>query len=341
MKGKNMHVSRMGKPGEIFYEEVPTPEADGKNVLVRIHAVAICGTDKHGFSDGSMEGQIWGHEYSGIVEDPGETDLKPGDKVAVFPNHPCHDCEFCRAGLTNLCPTVFRGTGGSSAASEYQLVPSYNVIKIADDMSYEEGALIEPTSVTYHALKKSGIKPGQELLISGVGGLTGLMAEVARGMGVGKIVITDAVDKRAEPYVKSGVVDAFVNCEEPGFYTKLMDIATSPFGYDAYIDIKGGVRNANEHIVAMKNGATAVIVAEIPGDREALNLYDLTEDEKAITGSYGYTKPEFEEVAQMIADKKIDVTKHIIKHFKLSEGQEAFDYSMDRSTMPGKVVLDI
>jgi len=79
-----MYVSRMGKPGEIFYEEVKTPEADGKNVLVKIHAVAICGTDKHGFTDGSMEGQIWGHEYSGTVIDPGEMDsVKPGDKVII------------------------------------------------------------------------------------------------------------------------------------------------------------------------------------------------------------------------------------------------------------------
>lgn len=100
----------------------------------------------------------------------------------MFPNHPCHKCEFCKAGVTNLCPTVFRGTGGSSAAAEYQLVAPYNVIKIDDNMTYDEGALIEPTTVTYHALKLSKIKPGQELLISGVGGLTGLLAEVAGDM---------------------------------------------------------------------------------------------------------------------------------------------------------------
>lgn len=337
-----MYVSRMGDINEVFYEEIETPEADGKNVLVKIHAVAICGTDKHAFMDGSMKGDIWGHEYSGEVVDPGSfEDLKAGDKVAVFPNHPCHKCEFCKAGVTNLCPTVFRGTGGSSAAAEYQLVAPYNVIKIDDNMTYDEGALIEPTTVVYHALKKSGIKAGQELLISGVGGLTGLLAEVARGQGVSKIVVTDAVEERAKPYIDSGVIDAFVNCDEPGFFTKLMELASSEFGYDAYIDIKGGVRNANEHIVCMKNGGTAVIVAEVPGDRGALNLYDLTEDEKAVTGSYGYTKDEFEEVAQMIADRKIDVTKYIGKKFKLSEGQKAFEYAMDRSVLPSKIIIEI
>ena len=337
-----MFVSRMGDVNQVFYEEIEKPEADGKNVLVKIHSVAICGTDKHAFMDGSMNGDIWGHEYSGEVVDPGSFEgLKVGDKVAVFPNHPCHKCEFCKAGVTNLCPTVFRGTGGSSAAAEYQLVAPYNVVKIDDNMTYDEGALIEPTTVTYHALKLSKIKPGQELLISGVGGLTGLLAEVARGYGVSKIVVTDAVEERAKPYVESGLIDAFVNCEEPGFYTKLMDLASSEFGYDAYIDIKGGVRNANEHIVCMKNGGTAVIVAEVPGDRGALNLYDLTEDEKAVTGSYGYTKDEFEEIAQMIADKKIDVTKHIGKKFKLSEGQAAFEHAMDRSVLPSKIIIEI
>jgi len=332
----------MGKAGEVFYEEAETPEADGKNVLVKIHAVAICGTDKHAYMDGSMNGDVWGHEYSGTVEDPGACDdLKVGDKVAIFPNHPCHKCEFCKAGLTNLCPTVFRGTGGSSAAAEYQLVNPYNVIKIADDMSFDEGALIEPTTVTYHALGKTGIKAGQTLLISGVGGLTGLLAETARGKGVSKIVVTDAVEKRAQPYIDSGVIDAFVNCEEPGFFTKLMELADSEFGYDAFIDIKGGVRNANEHIVCMKNGGTAVIVAEVPGDREALNLYDLTEDEKAVTGSYGYTKDEFEAVGRMIAEKKIDVTKYIGKKFKLSEGQKAFEHAMDRNVLPSKIIIEI
>lgn len=336
-----MYVSRMGKPGEILYEEIETPVADGKNVLVKIHAVAICGTDKHGFTDGSMEGQIWGHEYSGVVVDPGDAKLKAGDKVAVFPNHPCHKCQFCRAGLTNLCPTVFRGTGGSSAAAEYQLVPPYNIIKIDDSISFEEGALIEPTTVTYHALKKTGIKPGQSLLISGVGGLTGLLAEVARGYGVSKIVVTDAVEERAKPYVDSGVVDGFVNSEEPGFYTKLMEMSEDEFGFDALIDIKGGVRNLNECMVVIKNGGTAVVVAEVPGDRDAVNLYDLTEDEKSIAGSYGYTKPEFEDVARMIADKKIDVTKYIESRFALSDGQAAFDHAMDRNTMPGKIIIEL
>ena len=107
------------------------------------------------------------------------------------------------------------------------------------------------------------------------------------------------------------------------------------------ITLYGGVRNANEHIVCMKNGGTAVIVAEVPGDREALNLYDLTEDEKAVTGSYGYTKPEFEEVAEMIADKRIDVTKYIGKKFKLREGQQAFDHAMDRSVLPSKIIIEL
>lgn len=337
-----MFVSRMGNIGEIFYEEIDTPVADGKNVLVEIHKVAICGTDKHGFNDGSMAGQIWGHEYSGLVLDPGEADfLKVGDKVAVFPNHPCHSCEFCDAGVTNLCPTVFRGTGGSSAAAEYQLVPPYNVVKVADSMSFEEAALIEPTAVCLHALKLSKIKPGQELLISGVGGLTGLIGEVARGMGVKKIVATDSSYERAQVLLDKGAIDAFVNDAEPGFYTKLIKTASSRFGYDAFIDIKGGINNCNEHMPAMKNGTTAVIIAENPGDRGAINFYDLTEDEKSITGTYGYTKDEFEEIAEMIANKEIDVTKYIESTFELKDCLQAFQHSIDRSTLPGKILIDV
>lgn len=335
-----MFVSRMGKSGEVFYEERDMPKADGEKVLIKMKAIAICGSDKHMYLDGTMDGQIWGHEYSGIVFDPGSRkDLTAGDRVAIFPVEPCGTCEFCKAGRENLCPQVFRGAGGADGAAEYQLVSPSMPVKFSENISFVEGALVEPTAVVYHALKRAAAGKGDALLISGVGSLTGLLAEVARAVGVEIIVITDSSYPRAEPLLKSGVVDGFVNCDEPGSYTKLMDLAEKPFGYDICIDIKGGAKTVNDNLVCLRNGGTAVLVAEVPGDKEPLNLYDLTEDEKDIKGSYCYTVDEFKEVIQMMEDKRIDVTKYVGKTFKLSQCKEAFAYSFDRGVLPSKIIL--
>ena len=335
-----MYISRMGKPGEIFYEEVETLKPDGKNALVRMQALGMCGTDKHAYKDGSMDGQIWGHEYSAIVEDPGpRSDLKKGDRVAIRPMDCCGECEFCKAGKPQLCIQVFRGTGGCFGAAEYQLLRPDFLMKISDNVSDIDAALIEPTACVYHGYKKSGAGPGKTLLISGVGALTGLLCEVARADGVKKIVLSDGSERRAQPLLDCGVADAFVNSAEPGMYTKLMEQADNPYGYDAYIDIKGGVTTLNEHIVCLKNGGTAVIIAEDYRERDAINLYDLTEDEKSISGSYAFDLSDYNEILAKVEAGKLNLARHAGKVFKLSEAKQAFEHSFARDTMPGKIIV--
>lgn len=129
-----MYVSRMGDVNEVFYEEIETPEACGEKCLVKIHAVRSAGTDKHAFMDGSMKGDIWGHEYSGEVVDPGSFEgLKVRRQgLRCFQIIHVINANFCKAGVTNLGPTVFRGTGAHlqrriSAGAPYSIKIDVNM----------------------------------------------------------------------------------------------------------------------------------------------------------------------------------------------------------------------
>lgn len=336
-----MYAAVLEGPKKMVYQEVETPRADGNGVLIQVKKAAICGSDKHSWESATTTG-ILGHEYSGIVVDPGSrSDLSAGDRVTHFTQNPCLECNYCREGNTTLCDGNSVHPGGSGVPgsnAEFILARPDLVRKLPDSMSLERAALSEPVSVAYRAVKKTKLKPGGKLLISGVGALTAFSAQIAKAMGASFVACTGSSQARAQAMLDSGDCDFFVNTSEPGLYSKLMEAV--PEGFDACIDNKGFARIINENLAVMKKGAICVVVGIELTDADEINLFDMIMNEQSIVGTYSATIKEFDECLKMMTDGSICPELYASKTFPLSEAQQAFEYSISRGTLDYKVFLE-
>ena len=166
---------------EFEITDIKQPEIDHENVVLEVKKCGICGSDIHYWVAGEPKGLVMGHEFSGIVKDPGSrTDLKIGDRVTGLPISPCGKCEACLSGNPQYCPSTWTYAVGLSLtnpgalAKETKVRPDM-VIKLPDTVSDDEGAMVEPTAVGLHAIHLADIKVGAKVLVIG-GGIIGLVS---------------------------------------------------------------------------------------------------------------------------------------------------------------------
>ena len=189
----------VGRPLRVDDVQAPHPAAD--EVLLRVAACGICGSDLHITEDpvtfGIGQGTVLGHEFAGEIISVGSdvSDLKPGDRVAVAPMWGCGRCESCLRGEPAWCAQM-RLIGGGYA--ELTAVAARQCRRLPDDLPTAEGALAEPTSVGLHAVNRSGMKPGDKVLILGAGPIGLLVAFWARRLGAGAIIVADLTNHQEE-----------------------------------------------------------------------------------------------------------------------------------------------
>ncbi|NLS78050.1 MAG: alcohol dehydrogenase catalytic domain-containing protein, partial [Chloroflexi bacterium] len=183
-------------------------------VLLRIRAVGICGSDLHYYKEGGIgdavvnEPLIIGHEFAAEVAElgPGVTGLFVGQPVAVEPAMPCHHCELCVEGNSNLCPSVrFAGSPGvQGAMREYMVHPAANCFPLLPGMTFADGAVLEPLGIGIHAVDLGKQKVGATVAVLGCGPIGLLTMQVARAAGASRIFATDLLDYRLEAAKKCG-----------------------------------------------------------------------------------------------------------------------------------------
>ncbi|MEN6522738.1 MAG: alcohol dehydrogenase catalytic domain-containing protein, partial [Anaerolineaceae bacterium] len=174
-----MKAAFMDRPEHFFVKDIPVPELEENEVLIKVRACGICGSDLSLYKMG-MEDRILGHEFSGDIVDTGAgvTGWKPGDRVVVEPSLVCWECYWCKHGQFHLCPSLgFTGIMADGGFAEYVKVPSYQLHHLPDEVSYVQGALVEPLSVSLHGVMTSIMRPGDTVAVFGCGiiGLTTLL----------------------------------------------------------------------------------------------------------------------------------------------------------------------
>ena len=199
---------------DVRIEEVPEPGSLGPSeVLFKPRYCGICGTDLHEYVEGpkiisskphTLTGaklpQIMGHEATGDVVEVGEqvTNVKAGDRVAIMPLIYCGKCYFCRRGLNHLCE--IQGAFGLSYAwggfAELAVAPDYEMVPLPDNVSYEQGALVEPAAVAAYAVERGGVQGGENVLIAGAGPIGALAALYAMAIGAGSVYVSETNPQR-------------------------------------------------------------------------------------------------------------------------------------------------
>lgn len=250
------------------------PDPGPGEVLVKIRAVGICGSDMHWYLEGCIGAyqtaypQVLGHEPAGeiVAAGPGVL-LEPGRKVAVEPSITCGHCEPCRSGRHNNClSSVFMGAlGKPGLLLEYATMPAENVVAIPENMSFPEATIIEPLSVILHVLELVKIRLGDTVAVLGAGPIGLLTAVVARIAGASRVFIADKVPHRLELARRMGF-NVTVNLATGSLQEAVLD-HTRGRGVDVAIDAAGSLHAINTAIGVARMGGTVVILG-IPADNQ-------------------------------------------------------------------------
>lgn len=334
----------MIEPKKIEFRQVETPTPQKGQVLVRIRRIGICGSDihvyhgKHPFTRYPI---TQGHEVSGEIAALGEgvTGLRLGQKVTIEPQVVCGACHPCRHGKYNLCENLkvmgFQTTG---TASEYFAVDQQKITPLPDEMSYDQGAMIEPLAVAVHAVRRFGDIQGQRVAVLGAGPIGNLVAQTAKGMGAHSVMITDISQLRLDLAQKCGV-DYCVNTKERVFGQALVD-CFGPDKADVIYDCAGNDLTMDQAIQNARKGSAIILVAVFAA-RAHVDLAVLNDHELDLNTTMMYRHPDYLTAIQLVNDKKVLLDPLMSRHFPFKEYQAAYEYIDSHREDTMKVLIDV
>ncbi len=334
----------MTAPGKIEFREIETPVPKTGEVLIRIMKIGVCGSDihvwhgKHPFTSYPV---TQGHEVSGEIAalGAGVENLEVGQKVTIQPQVVCGKCYPCRHGKYNLCETLkvmgFQTTG---VASEYFAVDAAKVTPLPQEMSFDEGAMIEPLAVAVHAVRKFGDMQGMRVAVLGAGPIGILVAQAAKGMGAESVLITDISDLRLEKARQCGV-DFCVNTREADFGEALV-ASFGPDKADVIYDCAGNNVTMGQAIRCARKGSTIILVAVFAGMAE-VDLAVLNDHELDLNTTMMYRSEDYLEAIELVRVGKVDLKPLISKHFAFRDYAEAYRYIDENRETTMKVIIDV
>ena len=313
-------------------DNVPKPKIGHGEVLVRLKAGGICGTDLEKIHGGYGPGGILGHEVSGVIEHVGEgvRDLQRGDKVVAHHHVPCYSCYYCQHGDYTMCDSFKATNLDPCGFAEFFRVPEFNVtrggvIPLPDTVGFEEAALLEPTACCIRALDKSGAQSGNNVLIVGLGptGLTHL--QLLRNMGAGEIVGTDVQKARLNMAKKMGA-DLVLDPNEQDVSKEVGKVASS--GVDLAIVSTGNPKALSQAFSSVRKGGRILLFgAPAQGAVHRLDVSSLFARQTSIITSYSCVEPEIRRALDLVSRKAIDLGALVTHRFPLKEAPRALEFA--------------
>lgn len=350
---KTMKAAVLYGEGDMrLVDDYPVPEPALGEVLIRVEACAICGTDPkiraHGWPNHPPYGEfIFGHEYAGTVAALGEgvTEFKVGDRVAVEPHKGCNLCDNCRDGLYNTCLNYgdvekghrhygFTVNGGYA---EYANNHVNSVYKIPDQMPIDESTLITTAATSLYGLRRiGGVEAGETVVVSGPGAI-GLMGVVmARLLGAGKIILTGTRPERLQMGKNLGA-DVTVNVREENVVERIMDL-TQGVGADAVLECAGAPQAAVDAVeYTKKNGRIALV--GIYQEPAPLNVNKIVQWNITVAGSKAEGERSLAQALSLLSRGDVDLSGVITHTFPLSQIHAAFETAEKRLEGALKVVV--
>ncbi len=334
-------------PGEMVVEDVPGPgRGRAGHVIVRPEAVGICGSDFHLFSGdvGALSGardfypRVQGHEVAAVVEDAGDTsDVREGDRVAIWPLLACGRCYPCRVGRPNVCPR-FRliGVHLDGGLAERLEVPAGLVFAVGD-LDPDGTSFVEPASVAVHALARGRLAAGEQVVVFGAGpiGLATLVAAVSKGA---RVLSVDPLPSRRDLAKRLGA-EVVTWTPEPGLKDQVDDW-TEGDGPALVVETSGeaGVLPQAAELVA---AAGRVVVVGMSSGTVPMRPGAFPEKEIDVIGSSCATAGDFREAIKLIAANRAAVAALFSHHFTLARAPEAFEFAMSRPPDVIKIVVTV
>jgi len=330
-------------PKNIKIKQVNDPILHKGEVIIKVKATGICGSDVHGYlgiTGRRTPPMIMGHEFSGDISEIGEGVIKfsVGDRVTVQPLIFCGDCEYCKQGLTNLCinKKYYGSMDTNGSMAEFISVPQKLIYKLPDLLNYLEGAMIEPLAIAYCAVNKVPNIEGKNVFVVGAGTIGLLVLQVVKSKNPTKIFTSDTDENRLGLAKKMGA-DFTINPIKDNL-KDIINRETKNEGIDIAFEVVGISATVQQAMSVLKIKGTCVWV----GNSEKminLNMQEIVTKELNIIGTYGCTHIEFGNSIKFLVEKDLDLNSMISKVVPLNEGPEMFKKLAEGKSNLIKVIL--
>lgn len=331
-----MLACRIHAKDDLRVEPQAMPAVGDDEVLLRLGAGGICGSDLHYYFEGRngsfvvREPLIPGHEASAVVAAVGSavTRVREGDKVAVSPSHACGRCGYCREGREQLCEHMrFLGSASrfphvQGMFCEYFVMGERQCYPVAGDVSLGEIAFAEPLAVALHAVNRGGDLLGKSVLVTGAGAIGCLTVLAARLAGAAKIAVSDILDR---PLAQAKTVGADVALHA----ARDADALRTP-QFDVAYEVSGSFKALQTCMAAVKRGGVVVQVGTLPHEPLPFVVNDVMAKEVDLRGAFRWGI-EFDWAVDYLASRKVDVRPLLSGQYPLADAVEAFRAAADKN----------
>jgi L-iditol 2-dehydrogenase len=313
---------------DVRLEERAKPVAGAGELVFRVRASGICGSDVMEWYRIRKAPIVLGHEVAGEVVEIGEGvgAFRPGDRIVATHHVPCNTCRHCASGHPNVCDTLRRTTFDPGGFAEFVRLPAINVDRgvfvLPDSVTYEEATFVEPLACVVRGLRVAEFAPGRNVAVlgSGISGI--LFVHLARALGAARIVATDVHQTRLEYALRFG---ADVSVDAAGDVPAAVRKAIGGHGADLVIVCTAALPALAQAFRCADRGATILLFAPVaPADRVEVPLHDLWMDGVAIVHSYAGPPADMRTALALIASRRVDVASMITHRLPLSRTQEGF-----------------
>jgi threonine dehydrogenase-like Zn-dependent dehydrogenase len=349
-----MNAAIFHEPGAITFESIEVPDLGPRDVLVRVTACGICGSDLHTFRKGMYvePGQVIGHEFVGTVErtGPDVADIAEGLRVAGFTIGNCGTCFWCERGEYGLCPEIFSrsiGYGRAGAFAEFVVIEraqlGLNVFEVPDSIDDLSAATIEPVAVAAGAVKAAEIGPGDKVVVLGAGLIGNVCMQIAKARGAERVVVIDINPLRVQAALDHGADAAFDARSGDAIEWVKSELGVGRYAFnegamaDVVIEVSGAPSAVTQSFEMVRSGGTIVFVG-LPEVAAPVDTTKIVHKQPKIIGSLAGDFPG----AIDLLDRKLVVTGDLVDRVRgLDEIQDAFDQATtERDIMKTVILMD-
>ncbi len=343
-----MRALVLEKKDVLSIRDIDLPTVTGPDdIKIAIHTVGVCGSDVHYYTHGGIgdyivrEPMVLGHEGSGTVVEVGAniTGFKPGDRVCMEPGVPDLSSRASKLGLYNVDPAVtFWATPPvHGILAPYALHPAAFTYKLPDNVSFEEGALVEPFAIGMQAAAKASITPGDVAVVIGAGTIGIMVALAALAGGCSKVIISDVSEHKLNIAASYNGVEP-VNVAEASLEAAV-NAQTDNWGADIVFEASGNPKVYDDMIKAVRPGGTLVLVG-LPPDRVPFNVNNAIAKEIRIETVFRYANV-FDRALALIASGKVDLKPLISETYVFEDAIAAFDRAAEGRPTDVKIQIKV
>jgi len=333
----------MISPRVIEFKEVPAPRVGPGDVLIRVNRIGICGSDihvYHGLHPFTSYPVVQGHEFSGQVEAVGEKvdTVRPGDKVTATPQIVCGKCRPCLRGDYHICDSLkVEGFQAPGCAQELFVTSAAKALKLPDEFTFEQGAMVEPTAVAVHAVSRAGTVSGKTVAVLGAGPIGNLVAQVAQAGGA-NVLISDLSDFRLGvagqcrlPLVSNAAQEELAAAAERVFGRDGFDIAFECVGVEATLSAA---------VEAIGKGGTIVVVG-VFGEKPRVAMGLVQDRELTLVGTLMYRYQDYERAVALMSSGDVVTFPLETRHFPFDRYADAYEFIDRHREECMKVFVDV